>query len=71
MRVVHVAPKDFYIELEIGLLDLIKIRDGLSCATFKYSSKDNPEMEEGAEFIRSAFYEFISGIIEGVEENGP
>jgi len=67
MKVINVAPKDIYLTLEISLKDLTHIRDALSCAEFRFSSTENPELKEATDFASNNFYSFLNGIIEEIE----
>lgn len=64
MKVINVAPKDIYLTLEFALEDLVLIRDALSCAEFKFSSSEDPELEKAINFTSNDFYSFLNGLIE-------
>lgn len=66
MIVLKVAPKDISVTMEISLVELRKLRDGLAIAKIDFNGEVNEE-REAADFITRQFWPELNQLVEDLE----
>jgi hypothetical protein len=67
-KILNVAPKDIYVEIEFPIQELDLLKTGLSLAQIDFDGKDE-EQAEAAKYIRE-FWKFLDEFLKEVKRHG-
>ena len=64
MRVLKIYSKETFVEVEFSMAQVRHILSFLDKCSIKYSSKEEPAMEEAAEYVKNDFFKTLDQIYE-------